>query len=426
MFNKRVRTSGLAVLVCIAAFGATQPLLADSPENDGNTVQAGTCNGKVGHPTITAAISAASAGDTVQVCPGNYPEQVVINKPLKLTGVQSGTMDKAVILPPAGEMSTMTRVVTFPNNARPIAVQLYVQNTQDVEISDLTIDGTNNQIPGGADPTCSVPAASTPTYAGIYLGNSSATITRVATINQIMSPTVNCHITFGILAETNGVNVNLTVADSTIRNYETVGIVVDDHGMNANIVGNSLFGEPGKATGGIQVKFGATAVVSGNLVMVGNQSQGTGVGAIACLGCHGTKFSGNTIVSSNLAIAILSEPGYPSPFNSDSDDTTITSNRILGMSPTAPFQGAIYICSNHNEISGNRIEGTTGGAAILLDGACSPAPGTGNNNVVRENTISDACAGVLVNGGAVGNTISENEFSDVAVTTATGSACPVL
>ncbi len=42
------------------------------------------------YATISAAVAAASAGDTIQVCPGTYNEQVTINKTLTLVGAKAG------------------------------------------------------------------------------------------------------------------------------------------------------------------------------------------------------------------------------------------------------------------------------------------------------------------------------------------------
>ena len=42
------------------------------------------------YTTINAAVAAASAGDTIKVCAGNYPEQVNVNKELTFLGAQSG------------------------------------------------------------------------------------------------------------------------------------------------------------------------------------------------------------------------------------------------------------------------------------------------------------------------------------------------
>ena len=60
------------------------------------------------HNTIGAAIAAATAGDTINVCPGTYAENVVLNKSLTLNGAQTGVdargrvASESVIAPAAG------------------------------------------------------------------------------------------------------------------------------------------------------------------------------------------------------------------------------------------------------------------------------------------------------------------------------------
>src|ERR1700685_1901384 len=49
------------------------------------------------YTTIQQAVNASPAGSTILVCPGNYPEQVTIQKDLSLVGVESGTADSAAI-----------------------------------------------------------------------------------------------------------------------------------------------------------------------------------------------------------------------------------------------------------------------------------------------------------------------------------------
>ena len=71
------------------------------PAAQASTVYVGTC-GSPNYPTITAAVSAVPTGSTVNVCPGTYAEQVRINKNLTLNGVQNGTNDAAVVVPPTG------------------------------------------------------------------------------------------------------------------------------------------------------------------------------------------------------------------------------------------------------------------------------------------------------------------------------------
>jgi len=80
--------------------------------------------GKCGTPnvsTIQAAVTAAPPGSTVNVCPGTYPEQVIIDKRLTLQGVASGTLNQAVVTAPAGGIVANTVSLA---TAYPIAAQI--------------------------------------------------------------------------------------------------------------------------------------------------------------------------------------------------------------------------------------------------------------------------------------------------------------
>jgi len=52
------------------------------------------------------------AGSTIRVCPGNYPEQVVINQNLTLRGVESDTAFNPVLVVPAAGFAANTSSLT--------------------------------------------------------------------------------------------------------------------------------------------------------------------------------------------------------------------------------------------------------------------------------------------------------------------------
>jgi pectin methylesterase-like acyl-CoA thioesterase len=69
----------------------------------GQTVAVGTCLKSLpSFSTIQDAVNTVPSLGTVKVCPGNYPEQVIISKPLTLTGISSGTSDMPAVIAPAG------------------------------------------------------------------------------------------------------------------------------------------------------------------------------------------------------------------------------------------------------------------------------------------------------------------------------------
>ena len=49
------------------------------------------------YSTIAAAVSAASSGDEIDICPALYPEQLIITKPLKLVGVTENGVDRILL-----------------------------------------------------------------------------------------------------------------------------------------------------------------------------------------------------------------------------------------------------------------------------------------------------------------------------------------
>src|SRR5579863_8147018 len=130
-----------------------------------STVVVGNCNPSLPKfSTIQAAVTAVPVGGFVEVCPGTYTEQVTIAKKLTLTGIQSGTGDAAVVLPPSGGLAVNGTDI-FGN---PVAAQIFVTNPGgNVTVERLTIDGTGNNLAGCVSTTIE----------GIYFQNASGTVT---------------------------------------------------------------------------------------------------------------------------------------------------------------------------------------------------------------------------------------------------------
>ena len=111
------------------------------------------------YPTIQAAVTAAEAlspPNTVRVCPGVYHEQVVINSPLNLQGIQSTapppTEDAVVICPPASVgCADRSEVANGTSPGLAIAAQILVQNPTGVVTISTTVDGKGNGLSCGPD-----------------------------------------------------------------------------------------------------------------------------------------------------------------------------------------------------------------------------------------------------------------------------------
>jgi len=184
---KVVRLSIGAALLAATGFGA-QTLAAA-------TVYVGSCGPAkaTSYTTIQQAVNASPAGSTVYVCPGTYPEQVTITRNLNLIGVQSGTADSAVITSPASGVVQNTYDLYEPP-AYPVAAQVLVQKAQSVNIANITVDGSNNQLSG----------CGAPNPIGIYYQNSSGKITDDAVRNVLMDPAdQGCQLGLAINVESN-------------------------------------------------------------------------------------------------------------------------------------------------------------------------------------------------------------------------------
>ncbi len=105
MYEKTISLCRQKILVASVCFVAHAAQAA--------TFVVGTCRAGRSFTTIQAAVTAAPSGSTIDVCPGIYPEQVMIEaKTLTLVGVLSGTNDAAVLVPPAGGLiMNGTRIV---------------------------------------------------------------------------------------------------------------------------------------------------------------------------------------------------------------------------------------------------------------------------------------------------------------------------
>jgi hypothetical protein len=411
LFKNQLRPF-LFVVLAVAACCAVQTAQA-------STVAVGTC--KSGVPqftTIGAAITAAPTGAIVDVCPGTYAEQVIIAKNLTLIGIQSGTNDAAVIVPPAGGLvSNGVDIFGFP-----VAPQIFVQNAN-VTISHITVDATGNNLAG----------CGAPTLEGIYFQNSSGKIIDNVARNQYQTDFASyggCQNGLAINVEGLNNSSQVSVTNNSVRAYQKNGITATGAatgpgslGPAVTISNNYIVGlaatamnwPGGAGENGVQFGFGATGTVSGNTVndniwFADNSSQPfNAASGILIYASTGITVSGNSVGSAQFGITTNTDPTY-----GPGDNTTITANKVSG---TQIFD-AIDVCSNSNTVKSNTIYGSAE-SGVHVDDSC----GSGNNNTVTNNTINEACAGILL-GTGTGTAYSPNTFYNVTKTTLAGDVCP--
>jgi hypothetical protein len=400
---KRAFSGRIWSVPLIAAFLCTSALA------EGATLTVGTCPGG-GFSTIQSAINAASSGDTVDVCPGAYPEQVSINKSLTLEGIRVGGQDAAVVEPPAGGLlANATDPMTGTSEAAQVLVtQGSSKHRTSVTLQNLIIDGANNGV-----------VACTPAVVGILYQDAGGTVLHVATRNQTLTATLSgCDSGTGIRVESSPAvqgTTSVTVRSSTIHDYQKNGITALGDGSSVSLVSNSIRGQ-GPTTGGpengIQVSFGAVGQIENNdiidNVFIGNNA--FAASGVLVFASSKVRVTGNTIGNNQFGIAAESTTGEMA------DNTTIKNNVIFG---SVDIDG-IDLCSNNNVVSKNRIA-NSGQSGVDLDSGCGT---TGNNNTVTQNGINEACAGILEESGTSGNTIVSNKFFNVINTILSADACP--
>ena len=396
----------------------------------GNTA-AGLCAAAGNHYlTIQAAVNAAEllpTPRTVRVCPGTYAEQVMITSPLTIEGIVNSTSDAAVVVPPPGGVAINGSDI-FGN---PVAAQIFVASPSgSVTVSHLTVDGTGNNLTGCVATTLE----------GIYFQNTSGTISANAVRNQYQSDYTDfggCQNGLAINVESLGGN-SVTVATNSVHAYQKNGITATGAGTGpgslgpaVTISGNYIVGlgatamnwqgvyvagDATAAENGVQIGFGASGSVTGNVVndnIWGQDTSGdTGDAASGILIYASTNIAvtGNEIGSAQFGIVAVTDPTY-----GPADSTTITGNKVAG---TQLFD-AIDLCSNSNNVHTNTIYGSTE-SGVHIDDSC----GSGSYNIVSSNTINEACAGILL-GTGTNNTSSPNTFLNVTNTTLAGDVCPV-
>jgi hypothetical protein len=394
--KKLLRTTMIVAAGLVACF-ATPNAQATT------TLAVGTCKPNfVSYPTIQAAVNAAPAGTTIDVCPGYYAEQVTITTSnLTLLGVQFGSSDSAVIITPtaANPPGTWTSNATAIDPEGPAAVdaQIAVVGATGVTISHITVDAANN----GISP-CSVQLV------GIYYYNSSGTVTDSVARNQTFGNGDQCG--WGIATE-NTSGLTLTVSNSSVHNFQKNGIVARGAGSGSGpfltATGNTVIGIGATnqiAQNGIEVAYGAAGKVMTNnvadLLYTGPVANGTATGILFY------QASGTPVVESNVVES--ANTGIGDNYDSGS---TINSNHIGG---TQILDG-IDLCSSNDTAEGNLIYNSTN-SGIHIDDTC----GSGTGEIVKTNTINESCAGILTGPGGSG-VITPNTYENDAFATLAGS-----
>ena len=354
--------------------------------------------------TVQAGVNAVNPSGTVHVAAGTYTEQVVVNKPVTITGAGQAT---TIIQGPP----TMVDTACIASGSRAV-VAVCGSSGSTVVMSGVTISGdATGEDAGGA--TCADQIFGAYVASNETLNISSSTVTNV--YNNAGSSLWGCQQGIGIRAGSSALGqVGHLIANGvTVQNYQKGGIVVDGVGSsttiaNSTIVGNPMF-YPFIAMNGIEVARGASGSLASNAVS-GNE-------------CNHPVCGADPINDTQSAGILV----FDDPATSPVPVVSVTNNNVTGndigiysdqLTGTATISG--------NQVNANRYEGifldegsaNVTGNTIANNGTANPTFGVGLIAVQGDqNSQGD------VNATITGNTFSGNPTGVEATDVCPGAGC---
>jgi len=374
--------------------------------------------------TIQAAVNASNSGDSVQICPGTYPEQVVVSQAMTLTNV-SHMPSPTVTIPSGGAVQNTTTLYGFPAAAQ---ILVAPSTPAKVNVKNLIVDGSGNNIN-----SCNMELF------GIYYQNAGGTISGDAAQNQLLPPAdQGCQNGEGIFVESQTTGTpQLNITGNSVTNFDKNAITVSYGAAFSDIENNTVTGMGPTtviAQNGIQLGYGASGHVLNNMVSDMSYTPGS-YGATGILlydtqtgSLPNPTVSGNTVSSVQYGIVLEAVNGtaghmvavgsngisgaqfagiglYSAGAGYGNDYIKVTNNTVDG---TNPYDD-IDVCSDYNTIHGNTVSNSAEGG-IHLDGLCTESDNStsGLHNTVSTNQIDTNCVGILSGPPPGANNIERN------------------
>jgi hypothetical protein len=260
-------------------------------------------------------VAAAPSGATILICPGTYPEQVVISQPLTLKGIaNSGGIYPIVTVPQGGLVGSQG-----------VVAQMLAQLADPgpgwgpVNISNLIVDGT-----GAAG--CSMGFLT-----GIYDDSGSGTFENVEVRNQ--SPGGCGH---GIVAESVFANQVVDIVNSSVHDFDDIGISAGSASGNVvlNLISNIIASSSSTVQAGVNYGQYSFGHATRNFIAVGGQT----AMLLNTLG-SGVTAKENTIIGSQVGIQVIVGPNSL-PYNVSQNSLLKNGTGIqVGFYPPPPVIG---------------------------------------------------------------------------------------
>ncbi len=333
------------------------------------------------YATIGAALAVSQPGDEIRVCPGVYPEQVVITKDLRLTGVSLGTarpLIKPITLP--GSRPSLL-------GGAPVTGAIIV-DAEFARIRNLDIDLASSTL-----------TACSPLLTGIYLRNASGIVEDVNVKNVYGG--ASCDSGVGLYVESGQIGDELgtpifglarvIVRDSSYDGYQKGGIVGAGPRTILSIKGGTAKGpggDGGIVPNGVQIGLDAKARISG-FTTSGNRSTDPSKAAAGFLVWRTDQITirKSEVTDSEEGILVVG------------DRVKAKKNKLTGLAG----DGVVFL-GEANLASGNLIEATSVSGAFI----------NGDRNTVRGGVMRNLPVGIWFQDG-FGNRYGAVQFQGVPV-----------
>ncbi|MCB0203786.1 MAG: hypothetical protein KDH89_03060 [Anaerolineae bacterium] len=351
---RSIRTTVMIAVVILAALVLAPSILAA----DTWTVDAAQPdNAQCVSPTflckdIQAAINAAAAGDTINVLPGTYAEDITVDKSLDIRGPNYG------ISPNTGIRGV--EAVVVPATAAIDSGEIFHVEASDVSIDGFTIDGDNTALASG------------------YSSTNGADIDAAEAVTVYVDNINNLNVSNNIIQNLSYFGV--TIFGATYAAPATTGHLVDD-----NLIKDMGTYDPGSALafwgGGVLLYNGQYAAVTNNVmqnvrigVQTGNfHSPNPGTATYQVI-------DNNTMQVRRRGIFHNLQTGAPSPYTLSNNDIT-----ALADANETVWDGillaslAVASTSTNNTIDGSAVSNPSEGYEVWNVDSIAPAAISGGS-----------------------------------------------
>lgn len=354
---------GLVVMAPAAAFGSHTLYVSSSGQSSSNDRG---CS-SAGYSTVQSAVNAATNGDTVYLCGGQYAEQVFVGKSITLTG------DKGSGLTAVGTTFSTDPTgypAVFMTDGLRVPQALLVTTSNNVTVQGLSLSGPVSGTSGCGSDEYGVLALS----GSVNLRND--TLANIADANtSLYGCQMGVAVQVGKLYWDGATKVNLSahasIANVTITGYQKNGIAVDNTGSSADITNTTIVG------GGAGTPFGSIIAQNGVEIVRG----ATGTVTDSTIASNAYSGAGEA-----TAAGVLVYGGYA--YGQDSpnvDAVKVTNNKFVNNDVAVDF-----VNYNHDA----SMAGPNGQAS-------SPTNDVARNNWIFSSSVTNT-SGLVANNGVFG------------------------